>query len=240
MRGIYLVAGYPDRDKFLDCANAVERCGFDFIEVGIPFNDPMADGPVIAKAIHASLESGVTPDSVLGDILFLKNLKIKKYAMTYANIVYSYGIKKFSSRMSGVLDGVIIPDLPNRMAGLFYGEGLELPVVPFATLETRASDLELINKSESKIIYFVGVRGITGSAGNLESPELLNKLEMIRKNTDKKTIIGFGIKTRDDAERALRIGDGFVVGTEAVKRQKDPQELQEYLSSLTAKEAGVT
>jgi len=233
MRGIYLVAGYPDRDKFFDCVKEVEKGGFDFIEVGIPFNDPMADGPVIARAIHESLDSGMTPDRVLGDILLLKNVKIKKFVMTYANIVYSYGIKRFSGMMSGLLDGVIVPDLPNRMASLFYDEGFEMPVVPFATLETRPSDLDIINRSGSEIIYFVGVRGITGSAGNLESPELLEKIRMIKENSDKKIIIGFGIKTRDDAAKALRIGDGFVVGTEAVKRQKNPEVLKEYLLSLT-------
>jgi tryptophan synthase alpha chain len=233
MRGIYLVAGYPDRDTFFNCVHAVAQAGFDFIEVGIPFNDPMADGPVIAKAIHDSLDKGATPERVLGDILFMKKVKIKKYAMTYANIVYSYGIKRFSGLMSGLLDGVIIPDLPNRMARLFYDEGFGMPVVPFATLETRLSDLDSINRSGSEIIYFVGVRGITGSAGNLESPELLQKIRMIKENTNKKIIIGFGIKTRDDAAKALRIGDGFVVGTEAVKRQKNPEVLKEYLLSLT-------
>jgi tryptophan synthase alpha chain len=232
MRGIYLVAGYPDEKRFMESFRAVDRSGFDFVEIGIPFNDPIADGPVIAGAIHEALACGATPGKVMKDTRSLHDCGIKKYVMTYANVIYSMGPGKFSDEMSGVLSGVIVPDLPNRMARRFYESGLGIPVVPFATLETRETDIDLINGSESGILYFVGVRGITGSAGNLDSPELLDKIKMLRESTSKKIIIGFGIKTKNDADRALEIGDGFVVGTEAVKRQKDPEELEDYLHSL--------
>jgi tryptophan synthase alpha chain len=232
MKGIYLAGGYPDAGTFKECFRAVVNNGFDFIEIGIPFNDPTADGPVIARAIHASLESGVTPDRVMKDVLSLSDSGIKKYIMTYANIIYSYGIRAFSERMACCLDGVIIPDLPNRMTPLFYDSGFGIPIVPFATLESRESDIKLMNKSNSEIIYFIGVRGITGSQSNFTSPELLDKIRMIRENTDKKVIIGFGIKTADDARQALSIGHGYVVGTEAVLRQKDPEKLNDYLQSL--------
>ncbi len=232
MRGIYLAGGYPDAGTFRKCFGAVVRNGFDFIEIGIPFNDPTADGPVIARAIHASLESGMTPERVMEEILSLSDAGIKKYVMTYANIIYSYGIRAFSERMSGCLDGVIIPDLPNRMTPLFYDSGFGIPIVPFATLESRLSDIELMNRSQSEIIYFIGVRGITGSRSDFTSPELLDKIRMIKENTDKKVIIGFGIKTADDARQALAIGNGYVVGTEAVLRQKDPEKLNDYLASL--------
>ncbi|OHD65007.1 MAG: tryptophan synthase subunit alpha [Spirochaetes bacterium RBG_13_51_14] len=232
MKGIYLAGGYPDTNTFRDCFHAVATSGFDFIEVGIPFNDPIADGPVIARAIHDSLGNGVTPDQVMNEIHSLRNSNIKKYVMTYANIIYSYGIKKFSDRLTGLLNGIIIPDLPNRMAHLFHENGLDIPIVPFATLETRESDLVMMNRSGSEIVYFIGVRGITGAQSNFESPELVHKIRMIKENTDKKVVIGFGIKTGEDARQALKIGDGFVVGTEAVRRQRDPEALRDYLRSL--------
>lgn len=232
MNGIYLTGGYPDREGFIDCCATVAASGFDFIEVGIPFNDPIADGPVIAGAIHESISAGVTPRQVMDDIASIHGLKLKKFVMTYANIIYSYGIGKFSERMAPLLDGVIIPDLPNRMAGLFYESGFNIPIVPFATLESRESDIEMMNASRSGIIYFIGVRGITGAQSDFSAPELIDKIGMIRKLTGKKIIIGFGIKTGADARQARAIGDGYVVGTEAVRRQKDPASLKEYLDSL--------
>ncbi len=232
MKGIYLTGGYPDRTGFIDCCNIVASSGFDFIEVGIPFNDPIADGPVISKAIHESIAGGTTPGAVMDDIAFLSGLKLKKFVMTYANIIYSYGIKNFSARMAPLLDGVIIPDLPNRMAGLFYDSGFDIPIVPFATLESRESDIEMMNASRSEIIYFIGVRGITGAQSDFNAPELIDTIAMIRKRTGKKIIIGFGIKNGADARQARALGDGYVVGTEAVRRQKDPAALKEYLFSL--------
>lgn len=238
MRGIYLAGGYPDAGTFRKCFNAVVANGFDFVEIGLPFNDPTADGPVIARAIHASLESGVTPARVMDEILSLGGAPIKKYVMTYANIIYSFGLKEFSDRMAGCLNGVIVPDLPNRMTPLFYDSGFDIPIVPFATLESRESDIGIMNRSKSGIIYFIGVRGITGSTSDFTSPELLAKIRMIRENTDKKVIIGFGIKTADDAGQALAIGDGYVAGTEAVLRQGDPAALDRYLASLGRQASG--
>ena len=121
------------------------------------------------------------------------------------------------------------------MASLFYENGFELPIVPFATLETRESDMDLINGSDSEIVYFVGVRGITGAKSDFTSPELIEKIRMIKSRTGKKIIIGFGIKTGSDAEQAMAIGDGYVVGTEAVRRQKAPEELKRYLQTLIRK-----
>lgn len=233
MNGIYLTGGYPDRSGFIDCCKMVASSGFDFIEVGIPFNDPIADGPVIAGAIHESIAGGATPGTVMDDIALITGLKLKKFVMTYANVIYSYGIKNFSARMAPLLDGVIIPDLPNRMTGLFYDGGFNIPIVPFATLESREPDIDRMNASPSEIIYFIGVRGITGAQSDFSAPELIDKIGMIRKRTGKKLIIGFGIKTGADAQQARAIGDGYVVGTEAVRRQKDPAALKKYLNSLS-------
>ena len=233
MKGIYLTGGYPDTRTFRQCCEAVASSGFTFIEVGIPFNDPIADGPVIAGAIHEAIGGGATPSTVMDDIAGMGEPTLKKFVMTYANVIYSYGIRDFSDRMAPHLDGIIIPDLPNRMTGLFYDSGFAIPIVPFATLESRESDIDAMNASPSEIIYFIGVRGITGAQSDLAAPELIDKISMIRRRTGKKIIIGFGIKTGADAMQACAVGDGFVVGTEAVRRQKDPADLKKYLESLT-------
>ncbi len=232
MRGIYILGGYPDRESFKKRFLAVAETGYDFIEVGLPFNDPVADGPVIAGAHNRVINNGTTIQSIINDIIDLKNISIKKYIMTYSNIIYSYGIDAFSKKLDGYIDGLIIADLPNRMIGFFYGRGLKIPIVPFATLETRNSDLDSIIHSKSDFIYFVGIRGITGSKADLTSKELLEKIKMLRAVTDKKIIIGFGIKSPEDAAAALIAGDGFVVGTESVSRQEDPVKFERYIKSL--------
>ncbi len=213
---------------FRECCHVIAASGFDFIEVGIPFNDPIADGPVIAGAIGDSLAGGVTPDGVMEEIA-RQDIGIPVYAMTYANVIYSPGMAVISKRMAPHLRGIIIPDLPNRMARRFHDEGFTIPIVPFATLETRESDIGIMNASESDIIYFVGIRGITGANSDLSAEELSEKVGLLRRHTAKKIIIGFGIKTPEDASRAVTMGDGFVIGTEAVRRQRDPAALGKYL-----------
>ena len=232
MKGIYIVGGYPDRNKFKESFKTIADSGFDFIEVGIPFNDPTADGPVIAKAINETIDNGTQINDIIDDIILLSDVDIKKYVMTYSNIIYSYGIKKFSDKLKDYIDGIIIADLPNRMTKLFYDKGFDIPIVPFATLETRESDIDLIKESRSEFIYFVGIRGITGSNADFTSKELTDKIDMLKKQSDKKIIIGFGIKNSSDVDKALNIGDGFVVGTEAVKRQNDIKSFKNHITSL--------
>ena len=232
MKGVYVMGGYPTRERFIECFSDAADAGFDFIEAGIPFNDPVADGPVISGAGEQALSTGITPSMIMDDLLGLKNIPVKKYVMTYANIIYSFGPEEFSEKYGSILDGVIIADLPNRMAPRFERMGLTVPVVPFATLETREEDIELISRSDSEIIYFVGLRGTTGSSGNLKSDEAASKIEMLKRGSSKKIVIGFGIKTRADAETALSLGDGFVVGTEAVSRQENRSAYREYIKSL--------
>ena len=231
MKGMYLVGEYPDRATFMECCRVVAASGFDFIEVGIPFNDPITEGPVIAAAIGRALKGGVTPDGVM-DAIALLDVGIPLYVMTYANIIHSRGIGRFSARLAPHLRGVIVPDLPNRMARRFREGGLAIPIVPFATLDTRASDIETMNESESEFVYFVGLRGITGARSDFTSPELVEKARMLRRGIDKKIVIGFGIKTPDDARQAMALGDGFVIGTEAVRRQDDPAALGTYLGQF--------
>ncbi len=235
MKGIYIVGGYPHIDKFGECFKSVVKCGYDFIEVGIPFNDPVADGPVIASAINETIENGISVHDIIESLIEFRDVPIKKYIMTYSNIVYSYGIEKFSENLKSVIDGIIIADLPNRMRKLFYNEGFKIPIVPFATLETREKDIEIIMNSDSDFIYFVGIRGTTGAKADFTSAELIEKIKLLRKRTDKKIIIGFGVKTADDVKEAMDIGDGFVVGTEAVRRQKDIDEFESYIESLLEK-----
>jgi len=232
MKGIYLTGGYPDRRTFIRCAEIVEEEGFDFIEIGLPFNDPLADGPVISEAIHSTISKHITTDNIIDDIIGMDHMEIPKYIMTYSNIPYSYGLEKFSNRLRNHLDGIIIADLPNRAAQFFYDSGFDIPIVPFATPDTREQDMNLINSSKSSFVYLVGIRGVTGQSSNNNSADIERIVSMLKKNTNKKIVMGFGIKNAKDCSMALDMCDGFVVGTEAVKRQPDAVELRKYLKSI--------
>ncbi len=233
MKGIYIAGGYPDRGSFRKTAEAVQRCGFDFIEIGMPFNDPSADGPVISAALHDCVERGITPSQVMEDIESMEFLKIKKYIMTYANVIHSYGIKAFSDRMKGHINGLIIPDLPNRMHNYFYERGCSIPLITFVTPETREDDLDYIVSGRGDFIYLVGTRGITGAKSNTDRDELKRLISQIRKNLSLPIVLGFGIKSAGDAAMALADAGGYVIGTEAVKRQGNRKQFEEYLSMIT-------
>ncbi|WP_022850540.1 tryptophan synthase subunit alpha [Limisalsivibrio acetivorans] len=229
MRGIYIVGNYPDKETFIKCFNAVRDAGFDFVEIGVPFSEPVADGPVIAGAIQKALDSGITANDVLKTIADLEPGNMKVYVMTYSNIIYGYGAKAFSDDYKGLVSGLIIPDLPNRLHSWAKGQGLEIPVIPFVTPESRDEDLEHIKETDADFIYMIGIRGITGQGGGGDISGMVSDL---RRFTDKPVVLGFGIKTPEDAKKAYKAAGGFVVGTAAVEKQEDPHGYAEYVKSL--------
>ncbi|HOJ49731.1 MAG TPA: tryptophan synthase subunit alpha [Spirochaetota bacterium] len=229
MRGIYIVGGYPDKESFLKIADIVLN-KMDFIEIGIPFSDPVADGPIISSAINNIL--GKINVKEIIDITKLLGKEKNIFYMTYSNIIYSYGIKKFSDEVKNYIKGIIIADLPNRLHDFFYQRGLEIPIIPFITPESRESDIKEIIKYRPPFIYFIGIRGITGSKADLDNSEIIDKIKVIKKLTDIPVIIGFGIKGKKDAKKAISIADGFVIGTEAVKVQNNLQLFIDFVNSL--------
>lgn len=232
MRGIYIVGNYPDREGFLKCFDAVIKAGYEFVEVGVPFSEPVADGPVIASAVQEALETGVKAEDVLSELKALNKGNAKLYVMTYANIIYSRGIKKFSDDYKDVLAGIIIPDVPNMLHSYFYDQGFEIPLIPFVTPESREEDIKKAAELKGDFIYFIGIRGITGGSADLGSPEIAERVKQIRAVTDKKIVMGFGIKDKAGADKALEVTGGFVVGTAAVSLQKDTEKYAEFVNSL--------
>jgi tryptophan synthase alpha chain len=230
MKGIYIVGGYPNLNDFEEILKIADNSDIDFIEIGIPFNDPVADGPVIASAIQKVVDNKTS----LNDLIKI----IKKYrnktllAMTYANIIYDYGYQKFSNDFEEIFDGLIIPDIPNKYHEKIQKEGLKIPLVPFVTPETRESDLEKLSSVKSPFIYYVGVRGVTGGKANYDLEQMNENIQNIKKHTNKPVIIGFGIKTKEDTEKVMTVADGFVVGTEIVKLQDNSLKFKDLLDKL--------
>ena len=214
--GIYLVCDYPNRDKFLEAVELCEKLGVDFLEIGLPFSDPTADGDFIEKAALQVLERENMNDfyETLKRVREIYNKKL--YVMTYANVVYANGIEDFAKRFS-FIDGVILADVPFRESERFKNvfKKYDIGFVSFVTPETDLNTIENIKASANDFIYFVSIRGTTGGEFYLDD-DAINRLGLL-KESKQDVIIGFGIKTRDDVRKSCKYADGIVIGTEAIK-----------------------
>jgi len=229
--GIYLVCDYPNSEKFLDAVAVCEKYGIDFLEIGFPFSDPVADGPVIEKAVLDVLKRENSND-------FLQSLKKardifskKLYVMTYSNVIFGYGTEEFAKK-SEFIDGIIIADLPfiesERFAKIF--DKYKINTIRFVTPETDFSDIDKIKRAAKDFIYFVSTRGTTGGKFSIDA-ETLQKIEYTKNEFDHDVILGFGIKNSNDIKTACRYADGVVIGTKAVEALEQ-NGFERFISSL--------
>lgn len=213
----YVVAGDPNQDIGQDILDSLPQAGVDIIELGIPFTDPMADGPTIQAADIRALNAGMTLKKTLDMVraFRLKNQTTPIVLMGYYNPVYIYGAKKFAiDAASAGVDGVLLVDLPPEEDGEIKGEliasGIDLIrlIAPTSTGER----LRKLVKDTSGFLYYVSIAGVTGTASiNLES--VANKIKEIRQASDLPIAVGFGIRTIDDARAVSKIADGVVIGS---------------------------
>jgi tryptophan synthase alpha chain len=232
----YMMAGDPSLEKTRDVVLLFEACGADIVELGVPFSDPLADGPTIQRASERALKNGVTLRKVIS---FVKDLRettqIPLVLMTYFNPVFKYGTDIFikDARSAGV-DGMIIPDLPPDEAGDFIKLSRKAALdTIFLLAPTSTEDrIRKVTKAASGFIYYVSITGITGASLLLDgSMDLL--ISNIRKYTDKPIAVGFGVSTPEEAAAIATISDGVIVGSAIVKKLHDaPEELESYLVSL--------
>ncbi len=232
----YTMAGDPSMEKTRDVVLLFEECGADIVELGVPFSDPLADGPTIQRASERALQNGVTLRKVL---LLVQDLRLATQTplilMTYFNPVFKYGVKDFVKDAKGAgVDGMIIPDLPPDEAGDFITlarkEALD---TIFLLAPTSTEDrIKKVTKASSGFIYYVSITGITG-ANLLWDGSMDQLISNIRKHTDKPIAVGFGVSTPREAAAVARIADGVIVGSAIVKRlHETPEELRGYLMSL--------
>jgi tryptophan synthase alpha chain len=229
--GIYLVCDYPDKDEFLENVKKCEEYGVDFLEIGFPFSDPVADGAVIEEAAFDVLKRENTNNflETLKDVREIFSNKL--YVMTYANIVFGYGIERFAKETEGI-NGIIIADLPFIESGRFskYFDRYGTNIVYFATPESSFSDIDKVKSSAKDFVYFVSTRGITGGAFNLDK-QTKSKIVYTKNDLSQDVIVGFGIKNSNDIKEACIYADGVVIGTESVKSAVNGT-FSQYLKSL--------
>jgi len=214
----YLMGGYPDLDPSLAAGLAAADSGADLIELGIPFSDPLADGPVIHAAATEALAAGVTPHGVLGMCEGLA-ARVPVVLMVYANIVLTAGASAFALRAAAAgASGLIVPDLPHDEAGEVRAacdaEGLAL--VPLVAPTTTPERIAEIGADARGFVYTVSLTGTTGERDTLPDG-LAQTVERVRASTSVPVAVGFGISTPEHARAVAEIADGVIVGTRIVR-----------------------
>jgi tryptophan synthase alpha chain len=214
----YLMGGYPDLDTSLAAGLAAADSGADLIELGIPFSDPLADGPVIHAAATEALAAGVTPHGVLGMCERLA-ARVPVVLMVYANIVLTAGASAFALRAAAAgASGLIVPDLPHDEAGEVRAacdaEGLAL--VPLVAPTTTPERIAEIGADARGFVYTVSLTGTTGERDTLPDG-LAQTVERVRASTSVPVAVGFGISTPEHARAVAEIADGVIVGTRIVR-----------------------
>jgi len=220
----YIAAGDPTIEKTAHMLAFLASQGADIIELGVPFSDPMADGPVIQKAMERALEGGTTVRKILEIIReFRTRYETPIILMGYYNPFYAYGLEAFScdARSAGV-DGVLTVDLPPEEAGEFRDilKKYDLLSIFLLTPVSDRERIQVVKKVADGFIYFVSVTGVTGERGELPD-EISEKMTEIRGEIPIPLVLGFGISKPDVVERFYSYADGFVVGSAIVKRWQE-------------------
>ncbi len=230
----YIMGGDPDYDTALEVMRGLPGAGVDVIELGVPFTDPMADGPTIQLAGQRSLAGGMTLDRVLEMVRAFRtgDDTTPIVLMGYYNPIFSKGVDRFldDAKSAGV-DGLIVVDLPpeedDELCLPAQAEGLNF--IRLATPTTDDKRLPAVLKNTSGFVYYVSMTGITGTA-EARTAEVAPDVARIKAATDLPVIVGFGIKTPDAAQAIASVADGAVVGSAIVDRIGKGDSVEEVLA----------
>ena len=228
----FITCGDPDLETTAAVVRATVESGADLIELGIPFSDPTAEGPVIQGANLRALSGGVTTDKVFSLVRELRrDVSVPMVFMTYANVVFSYGAERFISTCNEIgIDGLILPDLPFEEKDEFlpicrqYDVDLISLIAP--TSENR---IAMIAEEAEGFIYVVSSLGVTGMRSEIKT-DLASIIKVIRENTEVPCAIGFGISTPEQAKKMADLSDGAIVGSAIIKLlEKHGKNASEYV-----------
>lgn len=212
----YIMAGYPDLETSLLLVPALAAAGADVIEIGIPFSDPLADGPVIQHAGEVALKNGMTTDGVLDLVRRVRaEVDIPIVLMTYYNVVLRQGTAGFAAKAAAAgADGVIIPDLPPEEGGAWIKAAKSAGLEPVFLIAPTSTDkrIKAAARVSGGFVYCVSLLGVTGS-GKGPAAGLRDFITRARRLTSKPLAIGFGISTPEQAREAAGIADGVIVGS---------------------------
>ena len=238
----YIMGGDPDQATSLAVMKGLPAAGVDIIELGMPFTDPMADGPTIQLAGQRALEGGMTMDHVLDMVRAFRagDNTTPIVLMGYYNPIYSRGVDRFltEAREAGI-DGLIVVDLPPEEDDelCIPAQKAGLNFIRLATPTTDAKRLPKVLQNTSGFVYYVSITGITGAAA-AQATNVGPEVARIKAATDLPVIVGFGITTPDSARTIASVADGCVVGSAIVKEIGAGRAVQDVLSFVASLAAG--
>lgn len=235
----YFPIGYPDYEASLDAIEAMAKAGVDGFEIGIPFSDPLADGPVIQAATQKALENGTTVKKCLEAVQTLRKRGVTQpmLLMGYINPFLAYGVEELirDARASGA-DGLIVPDLPPEEARLFADacarEGLAM--VFFVAPTSNPQRIRIVAQQATGFIYVVAITGVTGARSQLPA-DLKAFIARLKSQTDRPLVLGFGISTPEQARSMNGLVEGFIVGSELVRAGQNGADEVRALAAILRK-----
>ncbi|HUI31003.1 MAG TPA: tryptophan synthase subunit alpha [Candidatus Acidoferrales bacterium] len=236
----YVMPGFPTRDSTAEVLRSAEKAGVDFVEIGVPFSDPLADGPVIQKASQAAIENGMSPEKIVDFVrTFRKESELPLILMGYVNSFLNGIGRSFPEKLkSAGIDGVIIPDLSLEESDMVRKdiEDAGLSLVLLAAPTSTDERIVKISEASTDFVYCVSVTGVTGARKNLVSSDVTDFLKRVRKFSRKPFVVGFGISTPDTARDISKYSDGIVVGSALLQKISSSSQCgetaYEFLKSL--------
>ncbi|MBP5495425.1 MAG: tryptophan synthase subunit alpha [Lachnospiraceae bacterium] len=235
----FITCGDPDLETTGKIVREAVKNGASLVELGIPFSDPTAEGPVIQGANLRALNGGVTTDKIFDFVKELrKDITVPMVFMTYANVVFSYGSERFIKTCSEIgIDGIILPDLPFEEKEEFLPECHKYGVDLISLIAPTSKDrVAMIAKEAEGFIYLVSSLGVTGTRTEINT-DLDSIVKIIRENTNVPCAIGFGISTPEQAKKMAAVSDGAIVGSAIIKimekyGKESPAYVGEYVKSM--------
>ncbi len=234
--GVFLTAGYPSLEYSKNIFKKILDAKVDFIEIGLPFSDPMADGPLIQHSSQIAIEQNTSVEECFKLVKEIRKLnnEIPIILMGYYNPIHYYGNLKFiKNSVSSGIDGLIIVDLPMEEDEEFYNLSYKnnLPLIRLVTPTTDEARLKKILKNAYGFVYYVSVTGITGTK-SASVNDVKNKIKVIKKITNLPIIAGFGIKNSVDAKKMSSISDGIVIGSSLVNKIEEVYKKKNGLNEI--------
>ncbi len=232
----YLTAGYPTLSAFIATVQTLIENGVDIIEIGVPFSDPVADGPTIQASSQIALQNGVTLKKILAILPELKS-PIPLILMSYLNPLLAYGRGRLLNELGAAqISGLIIPDLPVEAADEWIEAAMLCQIDPIFLITPTSTDarIRLIADKSRGYIYCVRLTGITGSRTDELSADVFALIRRIKSHTNLPVAIGFGISTPEQVRRLSGQADGVIIGSRIIKAMQDGEDVGALVRQLKA------